>query len=172
MKAIVMQGDKKAAVVNDRPMPKLRDGYVLVKVKAVAVNPTDWKHVDTANHPGNLVGCDYAGVVEQVGEHITKKWKIGDRIAGMAHGGNAAEPEDGAFAEFAVVKGDVAMHVPDNFSFEEAATLGVGIFTVGQGLYQSMELDMPDSPVKEKKPILIYAGSTATGFLGIQFSKM
>ncbi|KAL9109040.1 MAG: hypothetical protein Q9227_006280 [Pyrenula ochraceoflavens] len=171
MKAVVLQGEGKVSVVSDRPTPSLRDGYVLVKTHAVAVNPTDWKTADRNNRPGFLLGCDYAGVVEQVGEHVTKKWKAGDRICGMAHGGSSNYQESGAFAEHIVVKGDVAMHIPENLSFEEAATLGVGIFTVGQGLYQSLELEMPENPTKEKKPILIYGGSTATGILGIQFAK-
>ena len=32
--------------VEEVQIPKLRDDYILVKVKAVALNPTDWKHVD------------------------------------------------------------------------------------------------------------------------------
>jgi NADPH:quinone reductase-like Zn-dependent oxidoreductase len=47
-------------------------------------------------------------------------------------------PEDGAFGEIITAKGDIQIHIPDNMSFEEAATLGVGISTVGQGLYQSI----------------------------------
>lgn len=171
-KALVMQGGKEAKVVTDRPLPKLRDGYVLVKTVAVALNPTDWKHIDTLNVAGHLCGCDYAGIVQEVSEHgVNKKWKKGDRIAGMAHGGNSYEPEDGAFAEFIAVKADVGIRIPDNVSFEEAATLGVGVFTVGQGLYQSMQLELPDAPAHEAKPILIYGGSTATGTLGLQFAK-
>ena len=49
--------------------------------------------------PGCTLGCDYSGVVEEVGSKVTKNWAKGDRIAGFAHGGNAVEPEDGVFAE-------------------------------------------------------------------------
>lgn len=79
------------------------------------------------------------------------------------------EPEDGCFAEFAVVKGDIQMKIPDNVSDEEAATLGVGISTVGQGLYQSLGLPLPGSGSLDE-PILIYGGSTATGSLAIQYA--
>lgn len=41
MKAIKVV-EKGKAEVQDVPIPKLRDDYVLVKVKAVALNPTDW----------------------------------------------------------------------------------------------------------------------------------
>lgn len=43
---------------------------------------------------------------------------------------NQAHPDGGAFGEYAVVKGDLQIKIPDNLSFEEAATLGVGVSTV------------------------------------------
>jgi NADPH:quinone reductase-like Zn-dependent oxidoreductase len=80
--------------------------------------------------------------------------------------------DDGAFGEYAVAKADVAMKVPDNLSFEQAATLGVSITTVGQGLYRALKLPLPAEPLKSPEPILIYGGSTATGTFGIQFAKL
>ena len=47
------------------------------------------------------MGCDYAGIVEEVGPKVEKPWKKGDRIAGFTHGVNAVEQEDGCFAESA-----------------------------------------------------------------------
>jgi hypothetical protein len=44
------------------------------------------------------VGCDFAGVVEEVGPRVKKEWRKGDRIAAFVHGCNAVEPEDGCFA--------------------------------------------------------------------------
>ncbi|MCJ1474125.1 hypothetical protein MMC13_002783 [Lambiella insularis] len=172
MKAVVIQASKKAELVSDRPLPKLRPDYVKVKTVAVALNPTDWKHVYFFASKGALVGCDYSGVVEEVGDKVDTKWKVGDRICGFAHGGNAVQHEDGAFAEYIVVKGDIQMHIPESLSFEEAATLGVGISTVGQALYQSLKIPLPSHPTKEAFPILIYGGSTATGTLAIQFAKL
>ncbi|KAI5460835.1 chaperonin 10-like protein [Mariannaea sp. PMI_226] len=172
-KAIVIQGPKDAQLVTDRPLPKLRDDYILVKTVAVALNPTDWKHIEyIVQEAGPLVGCDYAGIVEEVGPKVTKHFQKGDRIAGIAHGSNTTQHEDGAFAEHIVVKGDLQIKIPDNISFEEAATLGVGITTVGQGLYQTLGLAWPTTPIKDDTPVLIYGGSTATGILGIQFAKL
>ena len=171
-KAVVMQGSKRISVVTDRPLPRLRPGYIGVKVKCVALNPTDWKHADFLNHPGSLLGCDYSGVVESVGDGCTKKWQIGDRICGLAHGGNRLEIEDGTFAQHIMVRGDCQMRIPSGMSFEDAATLGVGVFTCGQGLFQSLKLDPPSSPSRMGEMILIYGGSTATGTLGIQFAKL
>jgi NADPH:quinone reductase-like Zn-dependent oxidoreductase len=86
IKAIAVVEDKKAAVT-DVSRPELRDGFVLVKVKAVGVNPTDWKHVDYGiAKVGSRTGCDYAGVVEEVGAGVTS-FEKGDRIAGVVYGG-------------------------------------------------------------------------------------
>ncbi|EXJ61035.1 hypothetical protein A1O7_05188 [Cladophialophora yegresii CBS 114405] len=176
MKAIVHAGEAgEAVLVIDRPIPKLRPGYILVDVKAVALNPTDHKHLDNWHHKGALVGCDFAGVVSKVGSGYSKEWKVGDHICGFVHGSNELEFEDGAFAEQIVVKADVGLRIPDNLSFEEASTLGVGVITVGQALFMEMGLKRPSatgavSPTGEC--ILIYGGSTATGSVAIQFAKL
>jgi NADPH:quinone reductase-like Zn-dependent oxidoreductase len=171
-KAIVYQAKGQAAV-QDVPLPRLRDEYVLVKVKAVGLNPTDWKHIDNAQlHPGNRVGCDYAGVVEEVGSKVTKPFKKGDRISGVVHGCDRTELENGAFANYIVAKGDVQINTPDNFSDTDAATLGISIYTVGQGLYRTLGLPLPPVSQADGRSILIYGGSTATGIYGIQFAKL
>ncbi|KAE8145562.1 hypothetical protein BDV25DRAFT_133675 [Aspergillus avenaceus] len=54
----------------------------------------------------------------------------------------------------------------------EACTLGVGITTVGQGLYQSLKLEMPFSGNGGRGTVLVYGGSTAMGTLAIQFAKL
>ena len=110
------------------------------------------------------------GTVVEVGPKVTKSFKKGDRVAGFTHGVNAVEKEDGCFAQYAVAKGDVQCKLPDNLSDEDAATLGVGVTTVGQGLYQSLGLPLPGSGEKTDEPLLIYGGSTATGSLAIQFA--
>ena len=110
------------------------------------------------------------GTVVEVGPKVTKSFKKGDRVAGFTHGVNAVEKEDGCFAQYAVAKGDVQCKLPDNLSDEDAATLGVGVTTVGQGLYQSLGLPLPGSGEKTDEPLLVYGGSTATGSLAIQFA--
>lgn len=61
------------------------------------------KHVarEAMATPGCTVGCDYSGIVEEVGSKVTKEWKKGDRVAGFTHGVNKVELEDGCFAEYA-----------------------------------------------------------------------
>jgi NADPH:quinone reductase-like Zn-dependent oxidoreductase len=81
--------------------------------------------------------------------------------------------EDGAFAEYALVRDGHIAKIPDNMTFEEAATLGVGITSVGQSLYMTMKLPLPgENPLEDAPFILIYGGSSATGTLAIQFAKL
>lgn len=86
-KAIVVYPDDKSTAIRDIPLPEVREGWVVVKVKAVALNPTDWQNVDSGEAGvGARVGCDFAGIVHQVFPGETR-FNIGDRIAGMVHGG-------------------------------------------------------------------------------------
>ncbi|KAJ5585790.1 Polyketide synthase enoylreductase [Penicillium hetheringtonii] len=172
-KAVEITGPQEAKVVTNRRLPKLRDDYILVKVVSVGLNPTDWKHVKFLAGPGALVGCDYAGIVEEVGSAVTKEFKKGDRVCGITHGSNDSNHEDGCFAEYIVAKAHGQWKIPPNLTFEEAATLGVGIVTVGQALYQALKLSPPQAePIPNGIPLLIYGGSSATGTLAIQFAKL
>lgn len=144
----------------------------------MALNPTDWKHVYLEDCTGCVVGCDYAGVVESVGSLVRKSWKKGDKVAGFVHGCNPMQPQGGAFADYVLAKGDIQLRIPDFMSFEEAATLGVGLMTIGQNLYQSLQLPIPGQELGSEpqentaNSILINGGATATGSLGIQFAKL
>lgn len=81
--------------------------------------------------------------------------------------------EDGAFAEYAMVRDGHIAKIPENLSFEETATLGVGITTIGQTLYMTLKLPLPnEKPLEGTHYILIYGGSSATGTLAIQFAKL
>jgi NADPH:quinone reductase-like Zn-dependent oxidoreductase len=83
---VFVEGPEKVAI-REISKPKLRDGYVLVKVHAVGINPTDWKSIHYGmSDAGSRSGCDYAGVVEELGENLGKPFKKGDRIAGFIHG--------------------------------------------------------------------------------------
>jgi NADPH:quinone reductase-like Zn-dependent oxidoreductase len=101
---------------------------------------------------------------------------MADNRITVLHPGNDANLENGAFARFIAVKGDLQMHIPDDVSFEAACTAGVGIGTTGYALYKVLGLPFPNRALetgeKEKEPILIYGGSTATGTLAIQFAKL
>lgn len=173
MKAVVVY-DNKVIFRPDHPVPNLRDDYVLIKTAAVALNPTDWKHVRrNLVCDGCILGCDFSGTIEAIGNAVSKKWVVGDRVAGVAHGGNCAQLEDGAFAEYVVAKGDILISLPSDMAFEEASTIALGAATVMQGLYQKgLGMNLPSNPITEQRYVLIHGGSTATGALGVQFAKL
>ena len=83
------------------------------------------------------------------------------------------DAESGAFAEYLQVMEHVLLKIPDHLSFEQAATLGVGMTTCGQALYQLLDLPLPPTAVtNQQQTILIGGGSTATAVLGIQYAKL
>ena len=133
-KAIVIESRGIARLVSDAPIPRLRDDYILVQNVAVAINPTDWQHIDGEGQSGAIVGCDYAGIVMDVGPNVTKLFAKGDRVCGFIHGSNGDNHENGAFAEYVTAKGDLQIPIPNGVSFEEAATLGVGMYDTCQPL--------------------------------------
>ncbi|KAF0318033.1 hypothetical protein GQ607_014730 [Colletotrichum asianum] len=144
----------------------------MVKTIAVSLNPVDWKHVYfVPGTDGCTIGSDFAGIVRKVGSEVTT-FKVGDRVAGWVHGGNIGSREDGSFADYVVAKPGIMLKIPAGMGFMEAATLGVGISTVGLGLFQRLGLSLPPNLTSRSLPLLIYGGSTATGTLAIQFAKL
>jgi NADPH:quinone reductase-like Zn-dependent oxidoreductase len=201
-KAVVIQGPGEAKVVADAPVPKAEKDFIKVKTVAVALNPSDWKHIDWRADKNAVVGFDYAGYVEEVGPDVKKQFQKGDRVLGFTHGcesthlhnilptawlmGALVDVEDiltsspantlnhatGAFAEHVIGKGHVAMAIPTSVNFDDASTLGAGLTTIGLSLYKSLELPLPSLPSEEPFPVFVYGGSTATGILAIQFLKL
>ena len=87
----------------DLPKPKPSGSQVLVRVKAVSVNPID-TYIRSGMYAAELpkpfiVGCDLAGVVEAVGPDVVRL-KVGDRVWGSNQG---LLGRQGTFAEFAAV---------------------------------------------------------------------
>ncbi|KAL7954595.1 putative zinc-binding oxidoreductase ToxD [Trichoderma compactum] len=144
------------AVLQPIPLPRLPDDYVLIRAVTVAINPTEWTTLEAAGDNGTLVGCDWVGIVEEIGPAVAKELRIGDRVAGCAHGGNDANPETGAFARYIISKGDLVIRIPDAVTWEEAATVAFSLIT----------------ETESAAPIFIYGGSTATGTIAIQFAKL
>jgi NADPH:quinone reductase-like Zn-dependent oxidoreductase len=86
---------------------------------------------------------------------------------------NKSNEEDGAFAEYAMARDGHVAKIPEGMSFEETAALGVGITTMGQTLYDAMEIPLPgEQPLPGAPCILISGGSSATGTLAVQFAKL
>ena len=148
--------------ITDVPEPTITTNEILVKVKAVALNPTDFKHIDIVAPPYSIIGCDFAGEVVKIGPQTTG-WKIGDRVAGSVHGG--LYPDRGSFAEYLKTDADLCWKVPSDVTDEQATTFGVSAGTAMMALDVHLQIENTNSPV------LIYAGSTASGLFAIQMAK-
>lgn len=175
MKAIKVTGPGKAEVCTNEPIPSLpTQEWIRVKTVAVALNPTDWKHISSLCPTRSTPGCDVAGVVEEVGSASAGSFKKGDRVVSFVHGCNVLDFDRGAFQEYVIMRGDQAMRIPEGKSFEDVVGVGIAVVTVGQGLYQEMGLPWPEHQFEEgqKKSILIWGGSSAMGSAGIQFAKL
>lgn len=164
-------GGQGGSARDDVPIPKISPNEILVKVKAVALNPTDFKHLDAISPPNSIIGCDYAGVVHEVGNAVKAKWSVGDRVAGAVHGG--LFPDKGAFAEYLKTDADLAWKVPDGVSDTDATTYGVSAVTAVLVLNGRLGLPFasttPAAPKDEA--VFIYAGATSAGLYHIQVAK-
>jgi NADPH:quinone reductase-like Zn-dependent oxidoreductase len=172
MNAIKINGT--TAALTRVPVPDVPQTYLLARVNSVALNPTDWKHIaDSMAAPNGTAGTDFAGTVVSLPTGASKTFQVGDRIAATTHGSNFNNPNDGCFADYALVKADLAIKIPDTLSFDKAATLPLGVSTVAQGLFQKgLKLRLPDDQSANGESVLIYGGSTATGSLSIQLAKL
>ena len=113
------------------PVPALDPDMVLVKTAAVAINPHDAKTLEYSPIPGAIVGSDFAGTVVALGADALAagQFTVGDRVAGTVLGMNKLRPDVGAFAEYVNAMADFLLKIPDNMSFEKAATLPLGAAT-------------------------------------------
>ncbi len=81
--AAFLDGTGEKLSVRDAPMPTAAPGRVVIKNKATAVNPVDWKVQDRGSFVKSwpvVLGQDVAGEVVEVGEDV-KHFKKGDRVA-------------------------------------------------------------------------------------------
>ncbi|KAK7700086.1 Zinc-binding oxidoreductase alcohol dehydrogenase [Botryosphaeria dothidea] len=161
--------------VKDVPKPIISNREVLVKVRATAINPIDYKFIDFISPAGSLTGCDFSGEVVEVGADAPGSWRVGDRVAGFVQGG--VSNDYGAFADYVKAEADLLWKIPTSLSDEEAATYGLSAVTAMQAL--NLHLGIPwvdeitDRRTIEKKgaSIFIYAGSSTVGLFAIQIAK-
>ncbi|KAJ5151620.1 hypothetical protein N7492_009915 [Penicillium capsulatum] len=169
---IIMTSRGKAQVQHDLTIPSPDDGQILVKTKALALNPPDWMALDAFGRPGAGMGFDFAGEVVEAGEGVNSL-VVGNRVAGFVHACHGANYSVGAFREFLLADADLTLHIPDSLPFAEASTLGMGVSTAAQALYQTLQLPLPgDATPTSSGTILVYGGSTATGTLAVQFAEL
>ncbi|VDB91963.1 unnamed protein product [Peniophora sp. CBMAI 1063] len=157
------------------PVPKAEENEALIKVVAAALNPTDWKSAKWMTKPGAVSGCDFAGIVEELGPSAKASGlKVGNRVAAFASGGgyDLKRQGNGSFAEYTVVPASFCIPLPDSWSFEQGAQIGVIIYTAFQTLYQSLNLPTPFSPgAPTSTPLLVYGASSAVGLYVVQIAR-
>lgn len=187
---IIMTGAGEAQLEHTLAIPSPDPGQVLIKVRAIALNTPDWMALDYFGRPGAGMGFDFAGEVVEIGAN-GGIWIIGDRVAGFVHAcmfsplklptwtneipilGHAANYANGSFREYLLADADLLIRLPGHLSFAEASTLGMGVSTTAQALYQWLPLPLPTCDATLfNETILIYGGSTATGSIAIQLAKL
>ncbi|THH15194.1 hypothetical protein EW146_g5246 [Bondarzewia mesenterica] len=157
-------------VLGEADVPKLVPGKILVKVVTAAQNPADWKTVTLGKKTGATVGCDFAGIVEEIGPDVPEGVRtVGERVAGFVL---SATGNNGSFSEYVVAPAQAVVHIPSTWSFEDAAQLGIAPFTAAQTLFLTLRLPTPLAPAPSPIPLLISGGSSSVGLYAIQLARL
>ncbi|MFF2816716.1 zinc-binding alcohol dehydrogenase family protein [Kitasatospora cineracea] len=156
-------------------------GEVVVRVRAVAVNPID-------GLPGFLyrlalpwlafpavVGSDVAGEVVETGPGVTRL-RPGDRVLGHAFGVDESRnrPAESAFQHYAVLLEHMVAPLPDTLPFSRAAVLPLALSTAATGLFQQdhLGLALPSArPADRGETVLVWGGATSVGSNAIQLAR-
>jgi NADPH:quinone reductase len=162
MKAIIVKefGSPEVMKIEEVSMPGVEASQVLVKVKAAGVNPVD-AYIRSGVYPSvptlpYTCGKDAAGIVEQIGENITKV-KVGDRVY-------TADSISGTYAEYVVCKENQVNLLPENVSFEQGAGVFVPYATSYRALFQKAN-------AKQGETVLIHGASGGVGIAAVQWAK-
>ncbi|KAH7313139.1 chaperonin 10-like protein [Rhexocercosporidium sp. MPI-PUGE-AT-0058] len=164
------------------PTPKSTE--LLIKVAYVSLNPTDYKHASVSLPPSRVIGCDFSGTVEILGEDVDQsKFSKGDRVAGIIHG--CKDSHTGAFAEHLVADANLCYKIPENVSLEKASTIGVGWISAMQALRKHLYSNKPDANGAEETastkwfwlraaefPLLVYSAATNMGMHTVQQARL
>lgn len=140
---------------------------LLVKIKAIAINPVDFKirqnaAKDTILEQPKIIGWDATGVVEAVGENVTL-FKVGDEVY---YAGDITKP--GCNAEFQVVDERIVGKKPKTLSDQAAAAIPLTALTAWEILFDRIRI----SAEKDKgKTLLIIGGAGGVGSIAIQLAK-
>jgi putative PIG3 family NAD(P)H quinone oxidoreductase len=142
-----------------RAVPQPKAGEILVKVHAAGVNRPDVSQRLGKYPPppgaSDLPGLEIAGEVAAIGEGAAR-WKVGDKVCALAHGGG--------YAEFCIVHETHALPVPAGFSMIEAAAVPETFFTVWVNAFMTGKLSAGETA-------LVHGGSSGIGTTAIMLAK-
>jgi NADPH:quinone reductase-like Zn-dependent oxidoreductase len=147
-----------------RPTPG--DNELMVKVRAAAVNPVDWKIRDGLGDifglkPPLILGCEVAGTVEALGGPSRtgiKDFVGGDEVYGYL------SAYSGGYAEYVAAPASEFVRKPKHIDFDTAASVPVAALTAWQGIFDHGEL-------ARRQRILITGASGAVGSMAVQLAK-
>jgi tumor protein p53-inducible protein 3 len=138
MKAIVVSepGGPEKLSLQEVPDPKLGEQQALLEVRATALNRADLLQRRGVYPPpkgeSEILGLECAGVVADVGTGVSGL-RAGDRVMALLGGGG--------YAERAAIHEKMAIPIPDNLSFEEAAAIPEAFLTAREGLFSLGRLE-------------------------------
>ena len=162
---LVSYGETESLQYGELPEPVLQKDCVLVEVKAVSVNPVDWKTRQGAlklllgSKFPMIIGSDFAGIIKELPPGVVS-YKTGDRVYGVIP---AFAKTPGALAEIALVRQKDLRIMPEWLSFEEAASLPVAALTATNGLRRC--------GVQEGTRLLINGATGGVGHFAVQAAK-
>ena len=161
MKAIRVEefGGPEVLQLAEVPVPQPEAGQVLVRLRAVGVNPVE-TYIRSGNYARKpelpfTAGSDGAGIVESVGEGVSG-FKPGDRIY-------TAGTISGAYAEFALCLAAQVHRLPYGVSFAQGAAVGIPYATAWRALKQRAQA-LPGETV------LIHGASGGVGLAAVQLA--
>ncbi len=158
-------GGSEASVFGDLPDPSAGDGQLLVEVKAVSLNPVDWKikqgdaRFVTGSRFPRIFGADFAGIVRETGKGVSL-FSPGDRVYGSK---SAVFNRHGSLAQLRAVDQKHARKIPGNMTFEEAAALPVAALTALNGLRKC--------GVRKGMSVLVNGATGGVGHFAVQIAK-
>jgi NADPH2:quinone reductase len=162
MKAIRVHkfGGPEVMQIEELPAPKPAAGQVLVKVHAAGVNPAD-TYARTGNYAilpqlPYTPGTDGAGVVESIGEGVSKV-RPGDRVY-------LAKNVTGSYAEYALAQESQVYGLPEKISFAQ----GAGVFIPYGTAYHALH---HQAHAKGGETVLIHGASGGVGIAAIQIAR-
>lgn len=168
MKAIVLKefGGTENLVIDETPLPEIKDNEVLVRVKAISINPVDVKTRSGKGLAGRIkdqhliiLGWDISGTVTETGTNVTA-FKRGDEVFGMVNFPGLGN----AYAEYVAAPVTHLALKPSGISHEEAAGATLAALTALQGLTQKAK-------IKEGFRVLIHSAAGGVGHFAVQIAK-
>jgi putative PIG3 family NAD(P)H quinone oxidoreductase len=162
MKAIIVKefGGPEQLLLTELPDLSLRsEEDVVVDVHAASLNRADLlqRRGKYPPPPGEseLLGLECAGVVSKVGANVARL-KVGDRVMALLAGGG--------YAGQVVIHQEMAIPIPRNLSFVEAAAIPEAFLTAREALFSLGGL-------QSNSNVLVHAAAGGVGSAAVQLAK-